>query len=208
MNSPLTGPSHARRRRRHHGRREGTRRPRRREARPARQPPRRRRRRRQTPHHPERPRRRRPHGWWHVPKPAGPALPAGPVPPPAVPRAATAVPKFRALHSSTFHINASTFGGIVYYAPGGVSRRNGSGVRVGSLSNVPSQVRTTVVPEVPSARRWDVRRCWAVLINFGRFQRRYAPKTHLDSRFQARYGTSFKECTRIRKWTSVRPCRK
>jgi len=57
---------------------------------------------------------------------------------------------------------------------------------VGSLNNVPSQVRTTVVPEVPIARRWDVRRFWAVLINFGRFQRRYAPKTHLDSRFQAK----------------------
>jgi hypothetical protein len=69
-------------------------------------------------------------------------------------------------------------------------------VRVGSLNNVPSQVRTTVVPDVPTARRWDVRRFWAVWINFGRFQRRYAPKTHLDSRFQARYGTLFKECTR------------
>jgi len=69
-------------------------------------------------------------------------------------------------------------------------------VRVGSLNNVPTQVRTTVVPEVPSAQRWDVRRFWAVLIKFGRFQRRYAPKTYLDSRFQARYGTLFKECTR------------
>jgi hypothetical protein len=65
-------------------------------------------------------------------------------------------------------------------------------VRVGFLNNVPSQVRTVVVPEVPSARRWDVRRFWAVLINFGPFQRRYAPKTHLDPRFQARYGTLFK----------------
>ena len=53
-------------------------------------------------------------------------------------------------------------------------------LRVGSLNNVPSQVRTTVVPEVPSARRWEVRRFWAVLISFGRFQRRYTPKTHLD----------------------------
>jgi hypothetical protein len=67
---------------------------------------------------------------------------------------------------------------------------------VGSLNNVPSQVRTTVVPEVPSPRRWEVRLFWAVLISFGRFQRRYAPKTHLDSGFQARYGTLFKECTR------------
>jgi len=46
------------------------------------------------------------------------------------------------------------------------------------LNNVPSQVRTTVVPEVPSARRSDVRRFSAVLINFWRFQRRYAPKPH------------------------------
>jgi len=54
-----------------------------------------------------------------------------------------------------------------------------------------------VVPEVRTARRWDVRRFWAVLINFGRFQRRYAPpKTHLDIRFPAGYGTLFKECTR------------
>ena len=49
-------------------------------------------------------------------------------------------------------------------------------VRVASLNNVPSQVRTIVVPEVPIARPWDVPRFWAVLINFGRFQRRYAPK--------------------------------
>jgi hypothetical protein len=70
-------------------------------------------------------------------------------------------------------------------------------LRVGSLNNVPSQVGTTVVPEVPTARRWDVRRFWAFLIKFGRCQRRYAPKTHLDSRFQARYGTLFKECTRM-----------
>ena len=65
----------------------------------------------------------------------------------------------------------------------------GDYLRVGSLNNVPTQVRTTVVPEVPSAQRGDVRRFWAVLIKFGRFQRRYAPKTYLDSRFQARYGT-------------------
>jgi len=42
-------------------------------------------------------------------------------------------------------------------------------LRVGSLNNVPSQVRNTVVPEVRSARRRDVRQLWAVLINFGRF---------------------------------------
>ena len=69
-------------------------------------------------------------------------------------------------------------------------------IRVGSLNNVPSPVRTTVVLEIPSARRWNVRRFWAVLINFGRFQRKYALETDLDSRFQARYGTLLKECTR------------
>jgi len=71
-------------------------------------------------------------------------------------------------------------------------------IRVGSLNNVPSQERTIVVPEVPTARRWDVRQFWAVFIDFGRFQRRYAPKIHPNSMFQARYGTLFKECTRTR----------
>ena len=35
-----------------------------------------------------------------------------------------------------------------------------------------------------------------VLFDFGRFQRRYAPKTHLVSRFLGWYGTLCKECTR------------
>ena len=31
-------------------------------------------------------------------------------------------------------------------------------------------------------------------VEFGRFQRRYTPKTHLTSRFLGGYGTSLKEC--------------
>ena len=37
-----------------------------------------------------------------------------------------------------------------------------------------------------------------VLFNFGRFQRRHAPKTRLASRFLGWYGTLFEECTHIR----------
>ena len=58
-------------------------------------------------------------------------------------------------------------------------------------------VRTLVVPEVPGSVRGDFRRFWAVLFNFGRFQRRNAPKTHLVSKFLGWYGTLFKQCTRI-----------
>ena len=35
-----------------------------------------------------------------------------------------------------------------------------------------------------------------VLFNFGQFQRKYAPKTRLVSRFLGWYGTLLKECTR------------
>jgi len=45
----------------------------------------------------------------------------------------------------------------------------GAVVRVQSLNNVPSQVRTLVVPEVPGSVRGDFGRFWAVLFNFGRF---------------------------------------
>ena len=37
-----------------------------------------------------------------------------------------------------------------------------------------------------------------VLFNFGRYQREYAPKTRLVSRFLGWYGISLKECTRTR----------
>jgi len=41
-----------------------------------------------------------------------------------------------------------------------------------------------------------MRRFWAVLFNFGRIRRRYAPKTHLVSRSLGRYGTLLKGCIR------------
>jgi hypothetical protein len=39
-------------------------------------------------------------------------------------------------------------------------------IRVHSLNNVPSPVRTLIVPEVPSSVRGDFGRFWAVLLNF------------------------------------------
>jgi len=42
-------------------------------------------------------------------------------------------------------------------------------LRVGSLNIAQSQVRTTVVPEVPSSVRDDFGRCLAVFFNFGPF---------------------------------------
>jgi len=74
----------------------------------------------------------------------------------------------------------------------GPNRVRGAGpVRVHSLNNVPSQVRTLAVPDVPGFERGDFRRFWAVLFDFGRFQQRYAPKTHLVSRFLCWYGTNY-----------------
>jgi hypothetical protein len=70
-------------------------------------------------------------------------------------------------------------------------------IRVHNLNIVPSQLRTLVVPEVPSSVRGDFRRFWAVSFNFGRLWPRYAPKTHPGTRFLGWYGTLFKECTRI-----------
>ena len=78
----------------------------------------------------------------------------------------------------------------------GVQGRASQAVRVGSLNNVPSQVRTTLVPEVPSSVRGDFGLFWAVFFDFGRFWRGYAPNTYLVCRFRGWYGTLFKECTR------------
>jgi len=80
----------------------------------------------------------------------------------------------------------------------------GAAVRVHSVNNVPSQVRTIVVPETPGSVRGDFRRFWAVLFNFGRFQRRYAPKLRLRSGFLGWYVTLFEACTRTLIITSIR----
>jgi hypothetical protein len=61
--------------------------------------------------------------------------------------------------------------------------------RVHSSNIVPSQVSTLAVPDVPGSARSDFRRFSAVLFNFGRFYRRYAPKTHTVPRFLGWYGT-------------------
>jgi len=68
-------------------------------------------------------------------------------------------------------------------------------LRVHSSNNVPSQVRTLVLLEVLRCVRGDFRRIRAVLFNFGRFQRGYAPKTHLVCKFLGWYGTLLKEST-------------
>ena len=70
-------------------------------------------------------------------------------------------------------------------------------IRVHSL-NVPSRVRTLDVLEIPGSVRGDFRRFSAVLINFGRFQRRYTPDIHLVSRLLSWYGALFIECNRSR----------
>jgi len=70
-------------------------------------------------------------------------------------------------------------------------------VRVHSLTNVPSPVRTRVAPG--SVRSDFIWRFWDVLFNLGRLGRRYAPKTHLVCKFAGWYTTLLMECTRARR---------
>ena len=70
-------------------------------------------------------------------------------------------------------------------------------LRLHSANNVPSQVRTLVVPEVPCSVRGHFRQFRALFFGLGRFQRRCAPEIHQDFRFLRLYGTLFNLCTRI-----------
>jgi len=54
--------------------------------------------------------------------------------------------------------------------------RYGGTLRVISSNNVPTQVRTLIVPEVSGTMRDDFRRFWAVLFNLGDFSVGTLPK--------------------------------
>ena len=69
-------------------------------------------------------------------------------------------------------------------------------IQVHSVNNYWSQVHTLIVPKILAVLgsvRGEFRRFCAVLLDFGRFQRMCAPKTHLVSRFLHWYGTLCKE---------------